>query len=87
MGDTTFSYFMNQYRDLLQMPLTDNIKLFSQFESDQTKKALLKEVEFIEENLNLEDWEMDRSVSQICNKYSKRYLKKVVQTIKRELKV
>lgn len=87
MGDTTFSYFMNQYRDLLQMPLTDNIKLFSQFESDQTKKALLKEVEFIEENLNLEDWEMDRSVSQICNKYSKRYLKKVAQTIKRELKV
>lgn len=83
----TFSYFMNQYRDLLQMSLTDNIELFSQSEPDQTKKVLLKEVEFIEENLKLEDWEIDKSVALICDKYSKRYVKKVVQNIKRELKI
>ncbi|MCR8633915.1 hypothetical protein [Paenibacillus radicis (ex Xue et al. 2023)] len=86
MAIPTFSYFMNQYRGLLQS-LTKEIELFSQMELDQTKKEILREVEMIEENLKLEDWEMDKSIALCCNKYSKRYIKKVVQAIKGELKV
>jgi hypothetical protein len=80
-----FTYFMNQYRDLLQMSLTGNIEFFSQSEPELIKKALLKEVEMIEENLKLEDWEMDKTVALLCKKYSKRWIKKIVETIRREL--
>ncbi|MEK3910777.1 hypothetical protein [Paenibacillus sp. FSL H7-0331] len=78
---------MNQYRDVLQLSFTDLIKLFDEMETVETIKKLLKEVAVIEQNLKKEDWEMEQSVAILCSKYSKRYIKKVVQTIHGELKV
>ncbi|WNR46871.1 hypothetical protein [Paenibacillus roseipurpureus] len=53
---------MSQYRDVLQMSLTENIELFCESESAIPKIELLKEVEMILNNRNLDDWEMDTSV-------------------------
>lgn len=67
------------------MSLTENIEFFCESVSASSKMELLNEVELILYNLKLEDWEMDKSVMLLCNKYSKRTIIDIIQNIQRDL--
>jgi hypothetical protein len=56
---------------------TDLIKIFCNVESDEQKKKLQNEVKLIELNLGLEDWDMEKSIANLCSKYSKRHIKRI----------
>jgi hypothetical protein len=83
----TFIYFLEQYRDQLQMVDTDLIKIFCNVESDEQKKKLQNEVKLIELNLGLEDWDMEKSIANLCSKYSKRRIKRIVHFMHKELNI
>ncbi|MDQ0876075.1 hypothetical protein QFZ77_004734 [Paenibacillus sp. V4I3] len=79
-------YFLNEYRDMMQMPFTENIKLYNKTEAQSTKLELKNEIQILEEKLLLDDWEMDRSVALLCDKYNKKSLIKIVHSLKNEIK-
>lgn len=85
MGYPNFIYFLNEYRDMMQMPLTENIKLYNKTEAQSTKIELKKEIQMLEENLLFDDWKMDRSAALLCDKYSKKSLIKIVQLLKNDV--
>jgi hypothetical protein len=47
---------------------------------------MLKEIEIMNINLHLEDWEMDPEVRNLCDNYSKNHLKRIVKYLQAELK-
>ncbi|KQL45080.1 hypothetical protein AN963_27620 [Brevibacillus choshinensis] len=85
----TFQYFMSHYHDEINgggtFTLVELIQLFSKMDSNSMKSKLLLEAKQIKQTLLLEDCEQDRAVINLCNKYSKSKIKRIVELILIEL--
>jgi hypothetical protein len=80
------TYFHDETNSGGTFSLHELVRVFLDCEPEQVKKEIIKEVEVINKNLNLEDWVMDQEVLKLCAKYGKNKIKRIVKYFYVELK-
>ncbi|KAA9018346.1 hypothetical protein [Niallia endozanthoxylica] len=85
MNIDTFLYYIHVYHNEINGGGTykqvELIKEFRRYESEEKVNRLIEEAELISKQLNVEDWEMEPILLNLCNTYGKRHLKSITKII------